>query len=108
MERRFIVCTDEATVEQENKISMFFKNDTGTAFWHWFHAVWLITDPNMKWTPGALRDALRDIVPQCSLLVIEVKEALRWSAVMGLTGAQGLRDIWTKGGSLEWKMPDSH
>ena len=72
MKRKFVVCVDDSTKEQQNKLTQFFKNEANMGYWHWLSDLWLVTDPNNYWSAGSLRDKVGELLPGSHNVVIQI------------------------------------
>lgn len=71
MKKRFIICVNSSTKEQETKFLGFIKNEN-VGWWHWLSNTWLIYDLNNGITAAHLRDKAVEIFEQENVLVIEL------------------------------------
>lgn len=80
MKRRFLICIDNATKEQQNIVTEYFKNHDNTAYWHWFSDLWLfIVYDNKDWTTQFIRDALSTLLPEAHKMVFQLDDGKKWS-----------------------------
>jgi hypothetical protein len=94
MKRRFIVMVDDATREQQNKLTAYFRSKVG--FWHYFSDIWLVVESKMDWEPRSLRDEVRNLLPGKSVLVFAVESPQRWAAFGKIGMFKWLKDEWLK------------
>jgi hypothetical protein len=79
MKRRYVICIDDATAEQENKVTAFLKENK-VGWWHWIKNIWLVYDNTDKWpTAGTLRAQITSAVPGPTFLIILLDEGNGWS-----------------------------
>jgi hypothetical protein len=79
MKKRFIICINKSTKEQDEKFIEFIKSNK-LAWWHWLSSVWLISDKKGIYTASTFRDEARRIFDDQHNLVIELNaEKDTWS-----------------------------
>src|SRR5689334_23352076 len=72
MNRRFVVLTESATAEQEQRFVNFVNNRLG--WWKWFPNSWLLVDNREQFTSAQIRDVAAGIFPTAALLVLEFRD----------------------------------
>ena len=95
MKRKFVVCVDDATKEQQDSLTQFFeKADVG--YWHWFSDLWLVADPYNKWSATSLRDKTNEILPGAHSVVIQIDDSDTWSGFGNPKMFEWFRNTWDK------------
>lgn len=100
MKKRFIICVNNSTKEQENNFVEFLKSQK-VGWWHWLSNTWLISDNNGKTNASYWRDHSRDVFENENILVIEINnEKDTWSGFGPSTDEKNmfkwLHDNWKK------------
>lgn len=81
MKRRYIVCLQNLTEDQNIKLKELFK-ENGLGWWHWIGDTWFVSDSSGKFDAGKLRDNVKKIVPGERFIVVEINEnSDTWSGV---------------------------
>ncbi|MES1934325.1 hypothetical protein T35B1_17051 [Salinisphaera shabanensis T35B1] len=93
MKNRFILVVDDATKEQRDEITRFFKEQQ-TGYWHWFKDTWLITDISQRWNSVSLRDAIQRLVPGVNTLILKVESGTDWAAFGRKEQFEWLHKTW--------------
>lgn len=93
MKRRFVVCIDNTTKEQQDIVTAWFKK-SGVGYWHWLKDMWLVTDPLMKWNANKLRDELNSLLPSSYKMVIQIDGENTWSGYGNTNMFKWLKDTW--------------
>jgi hypothetical protein len=99
VKKRFILCVDGCTKEEQNSLSQYFRAQRPVlGFWHYYSDMWLIVDVNDVWTHVTLRDKMIEILPNKSIFITGVTEG-------SLYAMRGRKDSfgWFK---TQWE-PDS-
>ena len=86
MKKRFIILVDDATREQQNAVTLFFKGKFG--YWHHFSDAWLVSTTRDEWTTAKIRDELKSVVPGPNILVLEIEAPNAWAGF----GKKGMFD----------------
>lgn len=94
MKVRFIVVIDDATTEQQNSVTNYFKDTQAVGYWHWYSDVWLVTDPNQQFTPESLRLALDGILPDSYKMVLKIQSGYDWSAFGDTESFKWMHETW--------------
>jgi hypothetical protein len=94
MKRRFIVCIDQATSEQQNLLTQFLKNK-GVGYWHWFSDLWLVTDTTLQISANSLRDEINTILPGAHKLVVQIDGQQTWSGFGPTQMFNWLKNTWS-------------
>ncbi len=94
MKRNFVVCVDDATREQQDKLTQFFKEEANVGYWHWFNDLWLVTDPYNNWSAGSLRDKIREMLPGAHNVVIQIDGSNTWSGFGNTKMFEWFHDTW--------------
>ena len=68
MSKKFVVCIDGLSQEQESKFKEFLD---GSGWWHWMDGVWII-DGTDALTVSEIRDYLADLGKSPKIIVLEV------------------------------------
>lgn len=69
---KFIVCTSNATAEQQNAITrLLASKDVG--YWHWIADTWIVKDSTDSLKASSLRDEIRAVSNGCSVLVMKAE-----------------------------------
>lgn len=92
MKNRFVLMIDEATKEQQDIVTEFFRDKTG--YWHWFKDSWLITDVSGEWSVAKIRDKVQELVPGVSTLVLKVDSGESWAAYGQISRFDWLHKTW--------------
>jgi hypothetical protein len=71
MRKRFIICINNSTKEQENQFVELIKTQN-VGWWHWLTNTWLISDRNGKTTASYWRDNAVHIFERENVLVFEL------------------------------------
>lgn len=71
MKKRFVICVNSSTKEQENKFVEFIKTQN-VGWWHWLTNTWLISDSNGKTNASHWRKNAVEIFKQEHILVLEI------------------------------------
>jgi hypothetical protein len=100
MKKRFIICINNSTAEQEKLFIDFIKSNS-VAWWHWLKNTWLISDTYGNLTCTTIRDAAIDIFESENLLVFEFREGFdTWAGMGPITEKRNmfkwLRNYWEK------------
>ncbi|KKW76153.1 hypothetical protein AAV97_17330 [Acinetobacter sp. Ag2] len=72
MKRRYIVCFDDLSPDQEKLVTNYMK-EKKLAWWHWIGDTWFAVDSLGKYSAAIVRDDLMAIVKE-RLIVIELNE----------------------------------
>lgn len=75
MTRTFIASVGlDATKEQRDAFTNELRSATGVGFWHHLETTWIIRDPRaVGFTCAALRDQAHALMPNSTLVVMEVE-----------------------------------
>ena len=94
MKRRFVVITSQPSVQQQNLITLFFKNG-GYGYWHWSYDTWLVTTM-LQDDAAQLRDKLQALTPKLSMVVlyIEPQASKKWALLGPPTWGEWFRSTW--------------
>jgi len=95
MKRRFIICVDDSSKEQQDALTQFLK-DKKVGYWHWFSDVWLMTDPQRKWTASQLRNELESLLPAAHKLILQIDGESTWSGFGKTKMFDWLKQTWSK------------
>lgn len=71
MKKRFVVCLDSSTSEQ-NKSFKGFLQDNKLSWWHWLSSTWLLADKNGRFTAKEIRENVRLCYPGVHTIVLEL------------------------------------
>ncbi|MEP0712983.1 hypothetical protein [Algoriphagus sp.] len=71
MKKRFIICLNESTPEQEKVFIEYIKSQK-LGWWHWLTNIWLISDRNGKLDCEIIRDKAMEVFAQEYVIVIEL------------------------------------
>lgn len=93
--RRFIVVVNDASPNQQNTITAFFKN-SNFAYWHWFKDLWLVIDTTGTWDAGVLRDKLNELFPPLHKFVSQVHSGKTWGINGNPESFPWLHDEWAR------------
>ncbi|PIF47479.1 hypothetical protein CLU96_4537 [Chryseobacterium sp. 52] len=74
MKKRFIICLNENTSTEQDKLFINYINENKVAWWHWLATTWLITDTNGKLTASEIRSKLKEIFPNNYNMVFEFRD----------------------------------
>lgn len=74
MKKRFVVCLDSSTPEQ-NKIFKSFLQENKLGWWHWLATTWLVSDSKGKYTAKDIRDTVKRCFPGVHMIVLEIRGA---------------------------------
>lgn len=69
--KRFVVIINEASKEQQDKLSKHFSKGEKYGWWHWFQDAWLLTSNNDDITARKIRDEMLEEAPETKCLVLE-------------------------------------
>jgi hypothetical protein len=102
MAKRFIVCLNSGSVEQNDKFKEYI-DENGLGWWHWISNSWLLRDHSGRLNSEIIRDKLLEIYPGTRNLVIELQGPSTndtWHG-FGPSGEEKnmfnwLRDTWSK------------
>lgn len=72
MRKRFVVCLNSSTNEQNEKFKEFIK-ESRLGWWHWLSNSWLLVDSKGQCTASSLRDQLNRNYPGIHSLVLELR-----------------------------------
>jgi hypothetical protein len=72
MKKRFVVCVNSATNEQNKQFKEFIR-ENGLGWWHWLRNVWLLSDSKGKFSAAEIRDQLGRNYPGVYSLVLELR-----------------------------------
>lgn len=79
MKKRYIVCVNNSTKEQDEKFVEFIKSKN-LGWWHWLNNTWLLVDDSGILTAADIRDSARDIFTPEYNIVIEIGQTTdTWS-----------------------------
>lgn len=79
MKKRFIVCSNPSTDEQ-NKAFVEFLDKNSLNWWHWLANTWLIIDDQDQFTATTLRSGIKDLFPGIHMMVFELpKDGTNWA-----------------------------
>ncbi len=92
MKKRFILVIDGATKEQQNIITIFFKDRMG--YWHWFSDAWLLTDSSNTWTVSSIRDKVQELIPGINMIVLAIESDTEWAGFGQANRFDWLNDTW--------------
>ncbi len=100
MKKRFIICINKSTKEQENNFVKFINNEK-VGWWHWLSNTWLISDSNGKTSASYWRDNVTAIFDQEHVLVFELgNDRDTWSGFGPTSGDNNMfkwiKDHWRK------------
>lgn len=100
MKKRFVICINGSTKEQENKFVEYI-NTQGVGWWHWLTNTWLIVDRNGKTSAGTWREKAVEIFEREHVLVIEISQQNdTWSGFGPSSDEKDMfkwiRDNWSK------------
>lgn len=79
MKQRFVLIVDDATIQDQNTVSAFFR-DKPPGFWHYLSDIWLVVTSDGEWSVGTLRDQIRLLLPEKRVFVFEVDRGSAWAA----------------------------
>lgn len=71
MKKRFIICIDKSTKEQDLFFIEYLKTNK-VAWWHWLSNTWLVSNTSGQLTASGLRDKLKEIFTGEHTLVFEI------------------------------------
>ncbi len=94
MKRKFIICVNDPTAQQQDTITEFLKGTGTLGYWHWMSDIWLVTDPNFLWTSEKIRDLISSLIPGVFNLVIQIDGSHRWSGFGDPDMAKWLEETW--------------
>ncbi|MGO8881188.1 MAG: hypothetical protein ACLQMS_16995 [Desulfomonilaceae bacterium] len=94
MKKRFVVCVDSPTRQQEDSITLFFEKEDSLNYWHWFSHSWLVVAREDDWTTKSLRKTLNDIVPGVSIIVLQIENG-KWSIKGDKKSFNWLHETWS-------------
>jgi len=73
MKKRFVVCLNPGTPEQDGAFKDFLNNQR-LGWWHWIGGSWLVVDATGNMTAAVLRDAADEAYPGLYNIVLEFCE----------------------------------
>ena len=73
MSKRYIVALDSSTIEQNDAMKDFVR-ENGLGWWYWINDFWLLTDPREKFSASEIRDVVGKTHPKTECLVIELND----------------------------------
>ena len=71
MKKRFIICINNSTKEQDEEFMTFIRSNN-LSWWHWLSNIWLISDKQGKLTASQIRDEIKIIFDNEYNLVLEI------------------------------------
>lgn len=71
MKKRYIVCINASTAEQEQQFIDYLRSNN-FGWWHWISNTWLISDKQGKSKASLFRDKVKEIFIDENILVIEI------------------------------------
>lgn len=92
MKRRFVLIIDNATKEQQNVVTNYFKEMLG--YWHWFSDAWLLTDANSQWSVASIRDKVQELIPGVDMIVLRVESDNDWAGFGQKNKFEWLHSTW--------------
>ena len=95
MKGRYVVCIDDTTVEQQNKVTKYFKELDNVGYWHWYSDLWLVTDPGDQLSTEKIRQGLDALLPDANKIVIEVESGYAWSIFGKEDSFKWLHETWS-------------
>jgi hypothetical protein len=94
VKRRFVLCVDNATKEQQDTLTEFLKETSELGYWHWFSDVWLVIEYDQTWTAGKFRDHLNHIIPGANKMVFQIDGDNTWSGFGNEQMFKWMKDTW--------------
>jgi hypothetical protein len=93
MKRRWLVLVDDATTDEQNKLTQYLR-ERSWGFWHYFSDAWLIAADDAKLSSLALRDQVVKLLPGKTVLVLFVAEGKTWAAFGPVKTFDWVRSNW--------------
>ena len=93
MKRRFVICVDDSTGEQQNAVTDYLKKKK-CRFWHYFSDLWLVTSDAQDISAEGLRAEISEIIPSTSKFVMEVGDG-SWAAQCEKKSHNWLHESWS-------------
>ncbi len=100
MRKRFIVCLNEGTTKEQDKLFIDFINKNKVGWWHWLSTTWLIVDSSGLLNARDLREKIKEVFPGNYNMVFEFSdEKNTWAGFGKNNGDKNMFD-WIK---KNWK-----
>ncbi len=96
MQRKFVICVDDSTSNQQDTLTQYFQDNDSISYWHWFSDLWLITDDDKNWTNVTLRDKVKKLLPKANIMVIQMDGENTWSGFGNIKMFEWLDETWGK------------
>ena len=71
MKKRYIVCINNSTAEQE-QLFINYAKENGLGWWHWLNNVWFLVDSSNKVSSEVIRDKIIEIFNGEFNIVVEL------------------------------------
>lgn len=105
MKKQFVICVGaKATVAQDQAFVQYLKG-AQLRYWHWIKGVWLVVDPDGRFSAAGFRNKLKECYPTVRTLVLEEQpsDGNTWAGfgpnVEGNNMFQWIKDSWNKPGN---------
>jgi len=93
-QKRYVVAAKGLSPHAETALSNHLTT-AGCGWWHWIPGVWLIVDPEQRWTTESLRDLVLGFIPGGNVVALELQDAGNWSSSSPKEGLEWMYDTWT-------------
>ena len=93
MKRRFIILVDDATSDEQNRLTDFLRKRP-MVFWHYFSDSWLVVDTDAQWSTATLRDQLVKLLPGKMVMVLHVDNGTTWAAFGAVKNFDWIQSDW--------------
>ena len=99
MKKRFVVCHNPGTVDQDTAFTVWLASRS-LGWWHWLTGSWLVVDVSSTLTAATLRDAVDAAYPGLYNIVLGVSDGSDWAG-FGINGGPQdmfgwMNDTWGK------------
>nr|WP_321357328.1 hypothetical protein [uncultured Draconibacterium sp.] len=95
MEKRYIVCIDDSTEEQDENFIKYIKSKE-FAWWHYLKNTWLLIDTNGKSNVTDIRDKVKECFDNKYNMIFQMKEGEGTWAGFGPKGEKRNMFNWLK------------
>jgi hypothetical protein len=94
MTKRFVVVVDDATKAEQDVVTNWLKT-TPLEFWHYLSDLWLVADGQDQHTTITIRDQLKALLPQKTVLILTIDQAEAWAARGPVEKFKWLHTTWS-------------
>lgn len=94
MKRRFVICVDNPTIEQQDKLTNHFDDHPNFGYWHWFRDTWLVVDPTNTYTALTMRDLIKKTIPGAYTMVFLVDDGTDWAGFGSKKMYDWMNETW--------------